>query len=268
MTRMPCLRIVTLVSAITVSYSAHAFFPFVTDDTGTQGEGGNQIELDYEFLKQYNDDVDEDGRVIDTNTGISNSYPITYTYGVSENVDVFFGIARQTSAVNGWQNTEIGAKWVFIGDQTKAWSAAIKPSVILPVSKSMQDAGLGNAQTNGSLTLIGSYLNDDYELHLNAGYVSNQYATTDQSEDQRKNIWSVSAAPILVLNDQWKVGVDIGLSTNPGYNSQYTLTGEVGVSYAPIESLQIGLGWIGSRDVNANDNGRNHAITAGLTYQF
>jgi hypothetical protein len=256
------------VSVCLLCSPAHAFFPFQTDDTGTQGTGGNQIEIDYQFLQEYNDDIDEDGRVIDTNTGSSNSYPLTYTYGVSENIDVFFGIARQTSPVNGWQNTEIGAKWVFAGDQTKDWSVAIAPSVILPVSNNMQDAGLGNAKTNGSVNLIGSYLSEDYELHLNAGYVSNLSAQTEQSEAQRKSIWSISAAPILVINDQWKFGIDVGLSTNPGYNSQYTLTGEVGVSYAPIETLQIGLGLIGSRDISANDNARSYAIVAGITYQF
>ena len=51
-------------------------------------------------------------------------------------------------------------------------------------------------------------------------------------------------------------------------NSLSTLTGEVGVSYAPIETLQIGLGLIGSKDINANDNARSYAIVAGITYQF
>jgi hypothetical protein len=262
------LRLLALVAASTLSNATYAFFPFVTDDTGTQGQGGNQIELDYAFTKEYSDEVDEDGRFVDTTSGISNAFPMTYTYGVTDNVDVYIGLSRQTSPVNGWQNTEIGAKWVFAGDQSNGWSAAIKPAIILPVASGMQDDGLGNAETNWGLTLIGSYLADDYELHANAGYTSNRYAITANAEAQRTNLWGISIAPVLVLNDQWKVGVDLGFQTNPGYNSNYSSFWELGVQYAPIENLQLGLGFIASPALNASDNGWSYSITTGLAYQF
>lgn len=248
--------------------SAYAFFPFVTDDTGTQGKGGQQIELDYEFVKEHNDEIDEEGRLFNTATGTSNVFLSTYTYGLTDSVDLFFGVARQTSPLNGWQNTEIGIKWVFAGEQSSGWSAAIKPAVILPVSKGMQDSGLGNAETNYSTTLIGSYLADDYEFHINAGYTSNRNATTQNSESQRTDLWSVSASPVIILNEQWKLGVDVGLETNPGYNSNYQTFGGLGVSYAPIENLQIGLSTYASQAINSKDNGWSYTINVGVTYQF
>ena len=260
------LLILTVVSFL--PFAAHAYFPFVTDDTGTQGKGGNQLEFAYEFVKEHANQLNEDGVKIGTETGTANVWFASYTRGLTDDLDIFFGAARQTTPVNGWQNSEIGLKWVFAGDQGKGWSAALKPGVILPVSKSMQNSGLGNAETNWSLTLIGSYVHEDYEVHLNAGYSSNRYATTSTSESQRTNLWTISAAPVLVLNEQWKLGLDVGLTTNPGYNSRYQAFGGLGLVYAPVENLQIGLGAYATPAINSNDNGWGYTITTGLTFQF
>ncbi len=255
-------------ATLSVTGTASAFFPFITDDTGTQGRGGNQVEITYEFVKEYSEVIDESGRLINSTTGISNAFPMTYTYGVTDDIDIFLGVSRQTNPINGWQNTEIGAKWTFAGDQTTGWSAAIKPVIILPVSTGMQNAGLGNAQTNWGATLIGSYLKPDYEFHLNAGYTSNRYSVTSDAEPLRTNLWSVSAAPILVLNDQWKLGFDIGWQTNPGYNSNYSVFGGIGVQYSPIKNLQIGIGAFMQPAINATDNAWSYTVTTGIAYQF
>ena len=247
---------------------AHAFFPFVTDDTGTQGAGGNQIEVDYAFNKSTNTITDEDDNFIEDQIGTSNAYPLTYTRGISENIDIFVGTARQTSAVSGWQSTGIGLKWVFAGDQTQGRSAAIKPVIVLPTSQNMQDNGLGPAKTNINVSLISSYLTDTYEWHVNAGYASNRQVMNSDTETERQNIWSVSVSPVLVLNPQWKVGLDVGLQTNSSDNSQTSAFGEVGLLYSPIENLQLGLGVIYSTDLNAKNKAYSYTLTTGLTYQF
>lgn len=264
----------TLASALalaitaTINSAAHAFFPFVTDDTGTQGQGGSQIEVNYEFVKEHNDEIDLEGRVIGTGSGTSNIFPTSYTYGITNNLDLFIGLARQSSPVNGWLNSEIGAKWVFAGEQTKDWSFAVKPTVLLPVSKNMQNQGLGNAKTNVGITLVSSYIADKHELHLNLDYTSNRYAISADSEDQRKSLWRVSAAPVYVINDRWKAGIDIGIQTNPSYSSKYQAFGELGLQYAPMKNLQLGLGLISTTALNSSDNGWSYAITTGVAYQF
>lgn len=255
-------------TTLTLSPAAQAFFPFVTDDTGTQGQGGNQVELNYEWVKAHSDELDLDGRIIGTGTETANSLASGYAYGITDNIDIFFGVARQTSPVNGWLNTEIGAKWVFAGDQTMGWSAAIKPTLILPVSKNMQDEGLGNAKTNFGLALVSSFMAPTHEIHFNLDYTGNQYAQTDEGQDQRKSLWRISTAPVYVINDQWKVGLDVGLQTNPDYSSKYQAFGELGLQYAPAPDLQLGLGLLSSTAVNASSNGWDVAITAGVTYQF
>lgn len=264
----PLLSAMVATTSLAIVPPAYAFFPFISDDTGTQGDGGNQIELNYEFVKEHNDELDLDGRVIGTGSNSTNSLPATYTYGVTDNIDVFIGVARQTNPVNGWLNTEIGAKWVFAGDQSDGWSAAIKPTILLPVTKNMQTQGLGNAETNIGLTLITSYMTRTHELHLNLDYTSNRYTQIDTSEAQRKSLWRVSAAPVYVINERWKAGIDIGFESNPSYSSSYQAFGEIGIQYAPVENLQIGLGVIGSTALNARDNGWSYAITTGIAYQF
>ncbi len=268
MTFRPTLGALALAATVSMAPTAHAFFPFVTDDTGTQGQGGNQIEVNYEFVKERNDELDLEGRPVGTGSGVINTFPAGYTYGLTDNLDLFVGVARQTSPVNGWLNTELGAKWVFAGDQAQGWSAAIKPTLFLPISKNMQDRGLGNARTNVGLTLVSSYMTDTHELHLNLDYTSNNYASTESSEAQRKALWRVSAAPVYVISDQWKAGLGIGFETNPTFSSRYQAFGELGLQYAPMENLQLGLGIIGATALNSTDNGWSWALTTGIAYQF
>lgn len=260
----------TIAATTTLSMAApaYAFFPFITDDTGTQGAGGNQIEITHAFNKNHNTVVNENGDFVENLQGTSNAFPLTYTRGIGENVDLFVGIARQNGPIAGWQNSEIGLKWVFVGDQSQGWSAAIKPTLKLPVSTAMQDKGLGSAKTNLDVTFISSYMTDRYEWHFNAGYASNRQKETPDAEAERQNIWSISVAPVLVINPQWKVGVDVGLQTNPIFNSKYGAFGEVGLTYEPMKNLQVGLGVIFSPDINAQARAYSHTLTTGLAYQF
>jgi hypothetical protein len=256
------------VTTLLLSPVAQAFFPFITDDTGTQGKGASQVELNYEFVKAHSDELDLNGRVLGTGTETANTLASGYTYGVSDQVDIFVGIARQTSPISGWLNNEVGAKWVLAGDQISGWSTAVKPTLVLPVTKQMQDKGLGTAKTNLGLSWVASFVADTHELHLNLDYASNQYASTEEEQDQRKSLWRVSAAPVYVLNPAWKVGLDVGLQTNPDYNSRYQVFGEIGLQYAAADNLQFGLGILGSTALHASPNGWDMAITAGVAYQF
>lgn len=268
MASQPTLVKLAAATCLALPITAHAFFPFITDDTGTQGRGGNQIELNYEFVKEHNDEVDLEGRVIGSATSVASVMPATYTYGLTDDLDIFVGVARQLNPTRGWLNSEVGLKWVAFGDQSRGWSAALKPTLLIPVTSQMQQRGLGNARTNAGLTLVGSYVADTHELHFNLGYQSNQLGNSPELEPQRHDLWQVSAAPIYVINEQWKAGIDVGLASNPTYDSQYQAFGQVGLQYAPIENLQIGIGIIGTKPINSAQNGWSMALTTGLAYQF
>lgn len=247
--------------------AANAYFPFQTDDTDTQGTGGNQIEIDYIYNESETVEFSQDGQST-TNSGTSNAFAFTYTLGVAPNIDLFIGNSLQSSPAFGWQNIEIGAKWVFTGDQEKNWSFALKPVVTLPVSSASQNAGLGSAQTNGGLTLVGSYLTDLYQVHINLGYATNRLQNTPDTSPQRASIWSASIAPVWLINEKWLLGLDFGIQTNAQYNTNYAGYAQIGVSYAPIPNLQLGLGIVTSSDLGDRDNTRSTSVTAGITYQF
>lgn len=257
-----------LFAGLTFGSPVKAYFPLITDDTGTQGRGGHQLEFTYVHARDSADVFDDNGRVIDSPLGMSNAFPITYTYGLTDDLDVFVGVVPQTGPVAGWQNTGLGLKWTLAGDQEAGWSFAVRPSVLFPVSRQQQSKGLGNAATNWGVNLIGSYVAESHELHLNASYSSNRYAQILDGEPQRKDLWSVSAAPVLVLNPQWKLALDMGLQTNPAYNSSYVAFGEVALIYAPLKNLQVGIGLLGSAALSAKDNSHGLAVLGGVTWQF
>ena len=250
-----------------LSLPSHAYFPFVTDDTGTQGEGGNQLELNYVFTKERGVGVAADGTYFPGDYGTSNAFPITYTRGLTDDLDVFVGIVRQTSPTNGWMNSAIGLKWRFAGNAEEGWSFAIKPALLTPVSRSMEASGLGNGKTNGTVSLISSYLQPTYEVHLNARYTSN-FSYSGAEEQQAQNLWGVSVAPVWVLNQQWKLGLDAGLDTNPNATSAQVAYAQIGAVYAPIKNVQLGLGVIGSRALGSPSREYNWSIISGVTWQF
>ena len=44
---------------------SHAYFPLLTDDTGTQGASGNQLEISYSYIKNSGVPFDENGISLD-----------------------------------------------------------------------------------------------------------------------------------------------------------------------------------------------------------
>jgi hypothetical protein len=249
------------------SISSYAYFPFITDDTGTQGEGGNQLELNYLFVKERGVGLADDGTYSPGDYGTSNSFPITYTRGLTDDLDLFVGIIRQTSPTNGWMNSAIGFKWRFAGDAEEGWSFAVKPALLTPVSRSMEASGLGNGKTNGTVSLISSYIQPKYEVHLNARYTSN-FSYSGLEEQQAQHLWGISVAPVWVVSPQWKLGVDAGLDTNPNATSAQVAYAQIGAVYAPIKNLQLGLGLMGNRALGSPSREYNWTVMSGVTWQF
>lgn len=274
MRRLPACRhvqfnVVSLVTAVLLILPAtgHAYFPFITDDTGTQGKGGNQLEINYVFSKERGIGIADDGTYFSGEFGSSNVFPVTYTRGLTDDLDLFVGIVRQTSPTNGWMNASIGLKWTFAGDQESGWSFAIKPALLTPVGRSMEESGLGNGLTNASVSLISSYVQPRYEVHMNARYLSNR-AYVDPENQQASNLWGVSVSPIWVINQQWKLGLDVGMETNPNTTSARAAYAQVGFVYAPVENVQIGLGIVGNRAIGSQSKEYNWSLMSGIAWQF
>lgn len=252
---------------IALPVSSQAYFPFVTDDSGTQGKGGNQVEFNYVFVKERGVGIAEDGTYFPDDIGITNAFPITYTRGLTDDLDIFVGMIRQTSPTNGWMNSGIGFKWRFAGNPDEGWSFAVKPVLLTPVTQNMEDAGLGNGKTNGTVSLISSYVQPSYEVHLNARYTSN-LSYSGLAEQQAQHLWGASVSPIWIINEQWKLGVDAGLDTNPNTTSTLVAYAQIGAVYSPVKNVQLGLGLMGNRALGSPVREYNWSVMTGIAWQF
>ncbi|MEW5786751.1 MAG: transporter [Pseudomonadota bacterium] len=233
-----------------LSLPALAFHPLVTDDTGTQGIAGNQLEIGVDY--------------VDSNGGDGRALGLTYTRGITDTLDGFVGAAYQTSSPKGWGNVGVGLKWRFLEIAASHYSLALKPEILLPVSASAEAKGLGNGELSYGLTLIGSMETGFGELHFNLEAARSNF--DDNTIPDRKNFWRASVAPVWAVAEGWKVALDLGLMSNADRTEDATMGYvELGVVYTPSEQFDLSLGVI--RDI-MDGAARNTTATAQMTWHF
>lgn len=246
-----------------ISLSAFAFQPLITDDTATQGDGGNQIELSFNEDRAKTSDITERTQV----------FPVVYTRGLSETIDVFaaLGHVRIRSNTlggdaNGTANPVLGAKWRFYENEDSKTSFAFKPEIFFPVSRSREDAGIGTGKTSGALTLILTQEFSFGAIHANAGVSRFRFSDTLTNPDE--TVARLSIAPVWNVSEEWKLALDVGTwYGRSNENRVRTNFVEIGGIYSPDKDIDIALGLIRTRN---NDQPRTtgNAVTAGLTWRF
>ena len=244
-----------------ISASVEALQPLITDDTGTQGEGGSQLEMSY--ARDRTRAAGESERV--------HTLPVVYTYGLTESFDVYAGVAytriragMSGNDANGLGNTTIGAKWrIFEHDGT---SLAVKPEMAIPVSSHREREGLGTGRTSGSLTVILSRDLPFGAIHFNAGAGRDRFRHSD--ENPVTDFKRYSVAPVWDVSEQWKLALDLGVESARanGHTVRSRFT-EVGAIYSPSKSLDLALGLIRTTD-NEQPKATTHSATAGATWRF
>jgi hypothetical protein len=240
---------------------ACAYQPLVTDDTGTQGAGGHQLEAAYD-------------RTVERSHGAratTQEVPLTYTYGVTEALDLFVGLARQrvapdapAAAEHGWSNTAVGAKWRFFDDEAAKLSFALRPEIRLPVSRNRETRGLGTARTSYGLGLLMTQETGFGAVHANLAAERVNYADPALNGAERRTRYRLSVAPVWDVTKEWALALDAGLITNPERGERARMGYiEAGTIYALRKNLEIALGVI--RDVM--DGGASTTrVTVGITW--
>lgn len=256
-------RFAVVATLLLGSHFSHAYLPLVTDDTGTEGAGGNQVELGFQRIKSE----------LDGNSDVTQAFPLEYTRGLHDNIDVFGGIGFQRfnsvlagSKEQGWANPVVGFKWRLYENEAAKLFFAIKPEISLPLARKHEEQGLGSGAFSYAMNFILTKETGFGELHAN---IFAQHVNFDLAENlavNRRNQLRLSVAPIWNLNDQWKLALDAGLVTNPDV-SQKARMGyvQVGGSYAPQEELELGLGAL--RFLSDGPT-RADELTLGLTWRF
>ncbi len=242
--------------------AALALQPLVTDDTGTQGAGGNQIEAALDFARTRESEGTARGLEV----------PLAYTRGITDTLDVFVSPAWQRlraaddSRTTGWGNPTIGAKWRFREDEASGLSFGAKPELVLPVSEADERRGLGTAKPSLRLTLIASQTTSWGELHANLAW-----ARVDAKDDAlaatlRRDQFRLSVAPVVTLADRWKATFDVGLqSTEERGGKRHQGYAQIGVVHAPNDDVELALGL--TRDFSTI-GARTTSLVGGVTWRF
>jgi hypothetical protein len=228
--------------------SAMAAHPLVTDDTGTQGTGNNQLEMNSDRATARDDSAQTVGDV-------------TYSYGLTDTLDLFADQPLNVSAPRGIGDTSLGLKWRFW--ESGHTSVAFKPSVSM--ANANDEKGFGSGRNNLTTLLIVTHVRGRLALHYNLGLSTNRFKSQDMQDANRRTLWTASAAATYDVLPQLKVVGDIGVARNPDITNQqnpaYALTG---VIYSPHQNLDLDAGM----KFGLNNAAIKHQFGAGITLRF
>lgn len=247
-----------------VSPPALALQPLITDDTGTQGSGGNQIEASYTGLRSTS------AGATDKAGGIA----ATYTRGVGEELDLFVTGSylrlrpAGSSAAYGAGTPSIGAKWRFMGTEEDDTRLGVKPEIFFPINGSEREAdGFATGNVSGRLTFLLEQKVPFGVVLVNAFVGRNRlHGIFDGSGDSTTT--GLSLAPIWEVSEEWRLALDMGQSYQRGGGS--TTIGhylEAAAIYSVDKDLELALGVIGASD-NQNPRTTARKATVGLTWRF
>jgi len=245
------------------SVASTAYQPLITDDTGTQGKGGNQFELG------FNRDREQQAGTANN----SNVVPLTYTRGLTDTLDAFISINHTRlssnlpgSEASGGGNPSAGFKWRFWENESNRTSLAVKPELRLPVSPAAEAAGRGNGRSSYGLTLILTQETGFGAVHANLAAGHDHYrslAIGPDSEGLRASI-----TPVWHIGDQWKLAVDTGRDKQRvGGRDSFSGYFEIGAVYSPNKDLDFAVGVLRRSD-RGTPGATAKALTAGITWRF
>ena len=189
-----------------VVWGAH---PLTTDDTGTQGKGRFQIEIN----GQYDSDKETLNGASLESTG--SQVATTLSYGMIESADLVLSLPYQWGKVKqdgvtlydekGISETTFEVKWRFY--EKDGLSLALKPGARIPTGD--DEKGLGAGKTGVHAFLIGSKEASPWAFHVNVGYIMNE-----NMADEEKNLWQASLAATYEAVKGLKVVGNIGIERN------------------------------------------------------
>jgi hypothetical protein len=218
-----------------VSQAAH---PLITDDTGTQGKGKSQLELN----GQYDSDKESVNAVSVKGTGLQ--VASTLSYGITENIDLVLSLPYQWGKVEeddvttfdekGVADMTFEAKWRCL--EKEGFSLALKPGISIPTGDDAK--GLGTGRLGYHFFLIASKDLAPWALHATLGYIRNE-----NGADEQKNLWHASLAATWEAVKNLKLVANIGVERNPDGSADNDPAFVIGgIIYSMTENFDIDFG--------------------------
>jgi hypothetical protein len=253
--------------ALLWSVPAYASHPLITDDTGTQGSGHFQLELNNDYGKS---NTQQNGVRFKEHADHASAI---LSCGIRDNIDLIATLPWQWHKVtaegitadsgNGVGDTTVDVKWRFSESRGNGTSFALKPGFSIPTGD--ENKGFGNGRFSGKMMLIVTHEGSFGALHCNLGYTRNEYMLETQKNSCRNDIWHLSLASVVNLTGSFKGVGNIGIETNPDLSTAKHTTFIVGgVIYSPTKTIDLDLGLKGG----FNDTTPGSSILAGLTERF
>ena len=235
-------RSAAALAGVLIASGAYGAHPLTTEDTGTQGRGGWQLELNGERNKEAGTRGAQASAVL--------------SYGAGETVDIQFGIPwEDTGAERGAGDLTGAVKWRFW--EQGAWSAGVRAGVTAPTGD--EQRGLGTGRPTWGALLIGQYEGERWIYLGHLGYRRNL-----NSLGERDSIGEISGALLYKVAATLKLLVDATRSTNPDPGSDRALAQVVlGAIWSVSKELDLDLGVR-----RGNDPAIDRAIMAGITLRW
>ena len=184
-----------------------AAHPVLTEDTGTQGAGGFELEMGLAQAR--------DGGVSALEFGPQLSY------GARDNLDL---IARPTwlyvrgagdgGTTQGFGDTGVDFKWRYPASGPLTFG--VRAGIDVPTGDG--DKGLGNGKASPHGMLIATYIAGSWLLAANVDYVY------DPLIGDRRNLWGASAAAVYTANGTWRFSAEVATAMNPDASRASWLT--------------------------------------------
>ncbi len=230
-------------AAIVTSGTAFAAHPLVTDDTGTQGKGKFQIEINGEYGS------DSETPLFVKSEGAGGNVESVFSAGLLDNLDLVLAVpyewsrSKENGVVvsdgDGIGDVNLEIKWRFF--EKSGFSLAFKPALSFPAGD--EDKGLGTGKVGYGATLVATQEFDPFALHLNLGYSHTRFKLEEDRGANRSDIWHVSLAGTAEVMDGLQVVTNLGLETNPDKTSDtppaFALAGAI---YQLTDYLDLDLG--------------------------
>lgn len=188
MRRLAC--VLFLLSAAELQ-AAH---PLITEDTGTQGAGGWQLEL-----------FGEEGEAQATRARLDR-HDAVLSYGLADTLDLQAGVPWVRQQSSGMGDATLDLKWRFF--ERGPLSLGLKPGISLATGD--DGKGLGAGRVGWGTLLILSYDHGPWAFHAHAGYKRNR-----NTLGERDALTHVSGAIAGQAAPGVKLVIDVARVTSP-----------------------------------------------------
>lgn len=241
----PRSSLLAAAAAFLGAHAAHAGHPLVTEDTGTQGAGGRQLEANAERTRERTEGATERAWQV----------AATLSYGAADAVDLQLTVARLDvrGGGHGALDAALDLKWRFY--ESGAVSFALKPGLTLPTGE--EDEGRGSGEATWGTLAIASYERAAWALHGHAGYRRNRNRL-----GERESLWQLATALWWKRTTRLSVVAEITTEGNP-LGGESLRQAVLGAIYGATKDLDLdaGIRW-------GNDPAMDRALLFGVTLRW